>query len=231
MIYMPYVHQGDVGGGHYHAHIRPNSGVGFDYQTFAAQAEETARNSHMDSEGVPLDSNGGFRILNSNNRRNNGCGEFRVRTAGEKKDILENQARHGQWYKFDDETVQMVRPFEAINQCFGRNKTTARTGSQMGTLPVVPHLSPSLPLIPPLGSAYMLVYIRESNAAETMAKVTQGDIPPCLTNKLDAIMVQRIREERKLIQAKTFKTVKYATEEHVRDFHGYRLEGDLWCLS
>jgi hypothetical protein len=183
IIFMQYDCQGDVGGGHYHAYIRPNGSVGFDYQTFAAQAEATARNDHMDAEGVPLDSNGGFRSLDSNNRRNNGCSEYRVRTAEEKKDILENQARHGQWYKFNDETVQMVRPFEAINHCFGRNDTTARAGSQMGTLPVVPYLGP------PLGSAYMLVYIRESNAPEIMAKVTQGDIPPCLTNRLDAIMV------------------------------------------
>jgi hypothetical protein len=166
---------------------------------------DAAESKGADSEGI----NGlsGGLISASDGPSSGGVGgssRESVRTPEETKELLERQARDGQWFKFNDETVVKVRPFEAINHCFGRNKTN------LG-----------------FGSAYMLVYIRESNASEIMAKVTQRDIPPCLTNRLDSIMVQRAEEERKILQAKTFRTIKYATEEHVRDFHGYRLEIDV----
>jgi hypothetical protein len=200
-----------VGGGHYYAYIRPNGSVGFDYQTFANNTHAFTQDAHVpngdrdantdaaeskgaESEDVDGLSGGFIRASDGPSIGGVGSNGDSVRTPKLTKELLEKQARDGQWFKFNDETVVKVRPFEAINHCFGRNKTNL-----LG-----------------FGSAYMLVYIRESNASEIMAKVTQRDIPSCLTNRLDSIMVQRAEEERK--------TIKYATEEHVRDFHGYRLE-------
>jgi hypothetical protein len=68
----------------------------------------------------------------------------------EEGEVSKVNPRGGQWFKFDDETVLKVRPFEAINYCFGRP-------------------------ISSMSSAYMLVYIRESDAGE----VSQASNPPC----------------------------------------------------
>jgi len=217
LLHSVLVHKGDVGGGHYHAYIRPNGSVGFDYQTFSAQAEATTRDAYDSSNGVHIDPNrdtskdpnrGGTSSASSSSADGTNDRELNtsrgISTSEGKIELLEKQARHGQWYKFNDETVQKVRPMEAINHCFGRN---------------VVNLA--------IESAYMLVYIRESNASEIMEKVIPRDIPPCLTVRLDAIDAQGAEEERKKLQAKSFRTIKYATEEHVRDFHGYRRDADF----
>ena len=99
------VHQGDAGGGHYYAYIRPTT-EHFDYSSSTSS---------------------------------------------------------GQWYRFNDKVVKEVTELEAIDQCYGREFGEQESNS----------------------SAYMLVYIRESEAKEIMRPIEEKDIPRDLKVRLD----------------------------------------------
>lgn len=69
----------------------------------------------------------------------------------------------GKWYKFDDDQVSLVDRRTAVEGSFGSGAGSMLTRSY--------------------ASAYMLVYIREAEAAHIMAPAT---IPPALTTRLNA---------------------------------------------
>jgi hypothetical protein len=64
-----------------------------------------------------------------------------------------------------------------------------------------------------------------------MEKVTNSDIPSSLAEKLDSLMLQRAEEARRIVQEKSFKTYRYATEEDVRNFCSYKRETDFISLE
>jgi len=109
------VHQGDVGGGHYYAYIRPTT-KHFDYSSSSSSTS---------------------------------------------KDM--------QWFRFNDEVVHQVKEREAIHQCYGRRVVEQEYYKG-------------------LSSAYMLVYIRESEAKELMRPIEEKDIPRDLVVRLDTEM-------------------------------------------
>jgi len=80
---------------------------------------------------------------------------------------VDKLARRGPWYKFDDEKVTRVAHKDAIDRAFGTNHNMQMLS----------------------GSAYMLVYIRESEAHNIMQHLGPDDIPASLKQRLD-------REER-----------------------------------
>ena len=116
LLHSVLVHQGDVGGGHYYAYIRPTT-KDFDYS--------------------------------SNN--------------------IANARKDTQWFRFNDEMVHQVRQREAIHQCYGRRVVEQE-------------------FYRGLSSAYMLVYIREAEAAEIMRPISEQDIPRDLLDRLDSEM-------------------------------------------
>ena len=64
-----------------------------------------------------------------------------------------------------------------------------------------------------------------------MEKVTNSDIPSSLGEKLDSLMLQRAEEARRIVQEKSFKTYRYATEDDVRNFCSYKRETDFISLE
>lgn len=64
-----------------------------------------------------------------------------------------------------------------------------------------------------------------------MEKVTNSDIPCSLGEKLDSLMLQRAEEARRIVQEKSFKTYRYATEDDVRNFCSYKRETDFISLE
>ena len=182
------VHQGDVGGGHYYAYIRPGAGFDettsdkteggegggggggniagrFNYADVAArglglEATSTSTTSSsasaVASAGAVASENNGPSVHNHHNHH----------YQSSPQELLEKAARKGQWFKFNDETVMKVPPREAINLCYGRD--TKAINSFWG-----------------VGSAYMLVYIRESDVARVMQPMRDSDIPKELIDRLD----------------------------------------------
>ena len=104
MFCMTCVYQGDVGGGHYYAYIRPNGSVGMDYEAFAAHAY-TDLNIPYDSQDANNNTDGGEdgSADMSDTTRN-----LREIAALKHKEELNAAARNGQWLKFNDETVLKV---------------------------------------------------------------------------------------------------------------------------
>ena len=190
LLHSVLVHQGDVGGGHYYAYIRPGAGfdetsssdkaaggVGaggeggggggggsiagrFNYADVAARGlglEAATAATSSSSAAAAAASQSNEPPLHNHNHHNH---------PPSTQDLLEKSARKGQWFKFNDETVMKVPPREAINLCYGRDPKALN--SFWG-----------------VGSAYMLVYIRESDVARVMQPMRDSDIPKELTDRLD----------------------------------------------
>ena len=189
------MHQGDVGGGHYYAYIRPGAGAGYDKSSGGTGVgrfdyAEAARHG----------------LTASSSSTGNGHHEDKdIQT------VLERTARTGQWFKFNDEAVTKVPPKEAINLCYGVRSSDNFWGG--------------------VGSAYMLVYIRESDAANVMQPLRDYDIPRELTERLDTLKAQRAAAERRILREKTFRIVHYATETQVKNFKSFSKQQDFLCYE
>jgi hypothetical protein len=93
--------QGDVGGGHYYAYIRPSGAVGMDYEAFAEHVRSTGPPSSSQSQKSEGE-NGKDEAENSKQQKE------KVKEVKEVKESLDALARNGQWLKFNDETVMKV---------------------------------------------------------------------------------------------------------------------------
>ena len=202
------VHQGDVGGGHYYAYIRPGAGC---EQSAGESGSGTSRFNYAEAAKHGL-------TASSSSSSSSAAASASAAATGnghhEDKDIqtvLERTARNGQWFKFNDEAVTKVSPKVAINLCYGARSSNAIYGGG--------------------GSAYMLVYIRESDAANVMQPLQDSTIPSELTERLDTLKAQRVAEERRLLREKTFRTVHYATETQVKNFQSFSKQQDFLCLE
>ena len=94
--------QGDVGGGHYYAYIRPNGTMGFDYETFAAHGQTNT--PIQESDPKLFKNNISFPESKNSNEKEKET----------KKDLLDRKARDGQWFKFNDEFVLKVSYFHLL---------------------------------------------------------------------------------------------------------------------
>lgn len=153
------VHQGDVGGGHYYAYIRPTTDT-FQYSTLA-DPESLAGVAHKDR----------------------------------------------QWFKFNDETVSQVPQREAVDICYGRRFRDPN------------HLRG-------LSSAYMLVYIRETEAPEIMKPVTMEDIPRGLEERLQMELDAKRAIAKRLQRRNNMTCAAFATETEVAQFTHYSRNND-----
>lgn len=107
--------------------------------------------------------------------------------------------KEGEWFKFDDETVIEVTKEEAIDRCFGRLR-----GSQIG-----------------VSSAYMLVYIRKSEAVRTMKIVHPTDIPRSLVSRLTSVNEGKQADEHEEMMKHHYMSVAYFTENEIANFDGF----------
>mmetsp|Transcript_6273 Transcript_6273/g.9471 ORF Transcript_6273/g.9471 Transcript_6273/m.9471 type:complete len:1457 (+) Transcript_6273:112-4482(+) len=106
----------------------------------------------------------------------------------------------GKWYKFDDEHVFSVDRREAVEMCYGEESGAG------------------------FSSAYMLVYIRESESAQIMSSVK---IPHELNLRLEEERTKKLEE---LIMQKhidSFVSVKYFLDEDISMFHEFTSEDDF----
>ena len=100
--------QGDVGGGHYYAYIRPNGTVGMNYESFAAHARDVSEGPDV-NESVRENAGGGKEGGSGDGGESKSdVGGVEERRRAEVKNMLDSQARNGQWLKFNDETVMKV---------------------------------------------------------------------------------------------------------------------------
>lgn len=157
------VHQGDVGGGHYYAYIRPTTSY-FSYSSSAPQTRENI-DPEIDSE----------------------------------------------WFKFNDDIVSAATEREAIQYCFGQKPSRFLNDVVSDSM----------------SSAYMLVYILESQAANIMAPVSTTDIPDGLNRRLNFSRIQRSLSDTKFKALKVRTDVFYVLEEDVRNFSNYSKSSDF----
>lgn len=115
------------------------------------------------------------------------------------------------WFKFNVETVLQVERREAIDHCFGQRPSRLLNE----------HSSDSL------GSAYMLVYIPESQEAEIMSEVADEDIPRDLKRRLQLETFKKRMNEIRNRAAKLIFQVFYLLEGDVASFTHYSKECDL----
>lgn len=112
------------------------------------------------------------------------------------------------WFKFNDETVIQVESREAIQHCYGR-KRVEYDGARL------------------MSSAYMLVYIRLSEAGNIMEDITINDIPKDLLKRLNEESNTRKQVEMKILREKMFVPLQFSTEEDVRSFSYYTKAQDF----
>lgn len=115
--------------------------------------------------------------------------------------MLEGSDIH--WFKFNDETVIQVESREAIQHCYGRKRGGENDGVRL------------------MSSAYMLVYIRLSEAGRIMEDITIHDIPKDLLKRLNEESNTRKQFEMKVLREKMFTSLQFSTEEDVRNFINY----------
>lgn len=108
-------------------------------------------------------------------------------------------ARSGQWYKYDDEQVLKIKPRHAIESSFGCNEASVHN----------------------VHSAYMLVYIRESEAGEIMAPISEEDVPTELVERITA-EARAAETHQKITAIKSqISSYNYFTQEDFREFDCY----------
>lgn len=157
LLHSVLVHQGDVGGGHYYAYIRPTT-KSYDYS------------------GAPF--------------------------IGKPGEAVKMAGKDQQWFKFNDETVLQVPQREAVDYCYGR-----RTREHE--------------FLRSMSSAYMLVYIRESDAPDIMREVTTDDIPAQLGERLDEEQAIKKAKQMRTARSRWFSPISYATEKELAEFRDY----------
>eukprot|EP00301_Raphidiophrys_heterophryoidea_P026533 c9185_g1_i2.p1 GENE.c9185_g1_i2~~c9185_g1_i2.p1 ORF type:complete len:733 (-),score=158.52 c9185_g1_i2:1451-3649(-) len=125
---------------------------------------------------------------------------------------MDDSGSRSQWFRFDDDVVTYALPKEAIEDNFGGE-------DQSSWRPPFPH-GQKPPTIKRFSSAYMLVYVRESEVTELLAPLSAEAIPAELIslfeqeNKIEA-QTRREKEESHL-----YTNVHVFTNEHFQAHKG-----------
>ena len=86
-----------MGGGHYYAYIRPNGTMGFDYEAFAASGPGSSENNMSSTESKK-----------GEEMKDSVTNEMERDIEKEREKEKDKEARNGQWFKFNDESVLKV---------------------------------------------------------------------------------------------------------------------------
>lgn len=112
---------------------------------------------------------------------------------------MANSENQGRWFKFDDEDVFPANRREAVDMCYGDKQTRG------------------------FSSAYMLVYIRETEAAEVMAGV---EIPSPLIARLEEERAKAQLDAMLRTHNNFIRHVQYFLEEDLAMFHTFTRSED-----
>ena len=113
----------------------------------------------------------------------------------------------GKWYKFDDEKVTVATAEQAINDNFGGEETVQYYGKLTYTQKKV-------------SSAYMLIYVRESEVDWVMKEVTEDEVPPHLHERFMEEKREEEAKRKERAEAHLFVTVQLVTEDAIRQHDG-----------
>jgi len=119
-------------------------------------------------------------------------------TKEEAKIKIISEGAGGKWFKFNDEIVTSAQSKEAIKFCFGSKLIHDKKFGGSA------------------GSAYMLVYIKESMASAIMNE-NQCEIPPHLLERLESERIRREIERKKEKRSRQFSWFRYATESSISE--------------
>ena len=115
--------------------------------------------------------------------------------------------RYGQWFKFDDEIVTKVSHVDALDRCFGRDKSSI-SGS--------------------ISSAYMLVYIRKLEAPSIMQSLAVAEIPTSLRTRLDSEVEAKQLEVHENIMKMYNCNINYYLASDVASFNKFSMNEALF---
>ena len=104
-----------------------------------------------------------------------------------------------QWYRFDDERVTKVKEKEAVEAQFGGLEHQQNPGH-------TPQWK-----YPKISSAYMLVYVRESEIPEINTEVTADDVAAHLRHTLELEQAEKARKRKERMEAHLYTVVRVAT--------------------
>ncbi|KAJ3058009.1 hypothetical protein HDU98_005868, partial [Podochytrium sp. JEL0797] len=113
--------------------------------------------------------------------------------------------KNGKWFKFDDDRVTPVSDLDATEENFGVDSTTKSK------------------LIKRFTNAYMLVYIRDTNADEILKPITSEDIPEHLRLRFEEERIASEQKRRDKEEQHLYFNVKYITDEDVMQHRGFDL--------
>ncbi|KAI9350734.1 cysteine proteinase [Obelidium mucronatum] len=113
--------------------------------------------------------------------------------------------KNGKWFKFDDDRVTPVTDQDATEENFGVDSTTKTK------------------LIKRFTNAYMLVYVRESNADEILKPITSEDIPEHLRVRFEEERLATEQKRKDKEEQHLYFNAKYITDDDIQKHHGFDL--------
>jgi ubiquitin carboxyl-terminal hydrolase 7 len=105
-------------------------------------------------------------------------------------------APDGQWFKFDDETVTKVEEKTAMNDNFGGDLSDQRERESENPAFRRFSITPQNRGIVKTANAYMLVYVRQSEADDLLKPLEEGEIPECLLEQFKQEQEEKARRKR-----------------------------------
>lgn len=122
--------------------------------------------------------------------------------------------RDGKWFKFDDDRVTPVTDKEVLEDNFGGEIVNGHLGA-IARAPVR--------AMKRFTNAYMLVYVRDSEASEILKPFTIEDTPAHLRERLEQERLQMEARKREREEQHLYLTVKVITEQTFKVHQGFDL--------
>lgn len=137
--------------------------------------------------------------------------------------MIKPSASEDNWLRFDDDKVWKVTPSQVFTENFGANELTAQQFSRLN------RAEQNENLIRRATSAYMLVYLRESELGSILPednKSVDSHIPPHIPTQIEAEIEEHQRVERIREEASHYINVKCVTVENFHAHTGFDLYPD-----
>ncbi|KAI9807087.1 MAG: hypothetical protein M1825_005804 [Sarcosagium campestre] len=125
--------------------------------------------------------------------------------------------KDGHFYKFDDDRVTRATMKEVLEENFGGDHKVPNGTAEFRN-PYTRTVTTKRSM-----SAYMLVYIRRSRAADVLPEVTESDIPPHLQEKLEAEKLLREQKRKEREEQHLYLSVGVITDTTFKNYQGLDL--------
>ncbi|KAI8609294.1 putative ubiquitin-specific processing protease 21 [Chytriomyces sp. MP71] len=114
--------------------------------------------------------------------------------------------KNGKWFKFDDDKVIPVMERDAMEENFGVDPGNIK-----------------MKMMKRFTNAYMLVYVRDSNADEILKPITSEDMPEHLMRRFEEERIVNEQKRRDREEQHLYFNVKYITDHDVAQHTGFDL--------